>query len=182
MCNSYSLDSNNILTYNLFAYLCLIRVMQSATVTPYFVAESVLISVFFISLWMLLHRRNYCSHKFQDKLGIICMEFHFFFKLLYKQYHHLNNYFSGEYLLDLVPCELEVCRFDTPLKPLQRYRSINLHWNENVVILKQYSLLAALAVVIFHWLQMKWSLWQIPVPPVMKSSSKWRHFRFNVRR
>ena len=31
-----------------------------------------------------------------------------------------------------------------------------------------------------HWLHWKLSLWQLPVQPVMKISSKWRHFRFSV--
>ena len=30
-----------------------------------------------------------------------------------------------------------------------------------------------------HWLHWKLSKWQLPVPPVMKISSKWRHFRFS---
>ena len=29
-----------------------------------------------------------------------------------------------------------------------------------------------------HWLHWKLSFWQLPVQPVMKISSKWRHFRF----
>ena len=33
-----------------------------------------------------------------------------------------------------------------------------------------------------HWLHWKLSKWQLPVQPVMKISSKWRHFRFSVRR
>ena len=32
-----------------------------------------------------------------------------------------------------------------------------------------------------HWLHWKLSFWQLPVQPVMKISSKWRHFRFSVR-
>ena len=32
-----------------------------------------------------------------------------------------------------------------------------------------------------HWLHWKLSKWQLPVQPVMKISSKWRHFRFSVR-
>ena len=31
-----------------------------------------------------------------------------------------------------------------------------------------------------HWLHWKLSKWQLPVQPVMKISSKWRHFRFSV--
>ena len=31
-----------------------------------------------------------------------------------------------------------------------------------------------------HWLHWKLSFWQLPVQPVMKISSKWRHFRFSV--
>ena len=31
-----------------------------------------------------------------------------------------------------------------------------------------------------HWLHWKFSFWQLPVQPVMKISSKWRHFRFSV--
>ena len=31
-----------------------------------------------------------------------------------------------------------------------------------------------------HWLHRKLSKWQLPVQPVMKISSKWRHFRFSV--
>ena len=30
-----------------------------------------------------------------------------------------------------------------------------------------------------HWLHWKLSNWQLPVQPVMKISSKWRHFRFS---
>ena len=30
-----------------------------------------------------------------------------------------------------------------------------------------------------HWLHWKLSKWQLPVQPVMKISSKWRHFRFS---
>ena len=30
-----------------------------------------------------------------------------------------------------------------------------------------------------HWLHWKLSFWQLPVQPVMKISSKWRHFRFS---
>ena len=33
-----------------------------------------------------------------------------------------------------------------------------------------------------HWLHWKLSFWQLPVQPVMKISSKWRHFRFSVYR
>ena len=33
-----------------------------------------------------------------------------------------------------------------------------------------------------HWLHWKLSKWQLPVQPVMKISSKWRHFRFSDRR
>ena len=32
-----------------------------------------------------------------------------------------------------------------------------------------------------HWLHWKLSKWQLPVQPVMKISSKWRHFRFSVK-
>ena len=32
-----------------------------------------------------------------------------------------------------------------------------------------------------HWLHRKLSFWQLSVQPVMKISSKWRHFRFSVR-
>ena len=32
-----------------------------------------------------------------------------------------------------------------------------------------------------HWLHRKLSFWQFSVQPVMKISSKWRHFRFSVR-
>ena len=32
-----------------------------------------------------------------------------------------------------------------------------------------------------HWLHWKLSFWQLSVQPVMKISSKWRHFRFSVR-
>ena len=32
-----------------------------------------------------------------------------------------------------------------------------------------------------HWLHWKLSFWQLPVQPVMKISSKWRHFRFSGR-
>ena len=32
-----------------------------------------------------------------------------------------------------------------------------------------------------HWLHWKLSFWQLPVQPVMKISSKWRHFRFSER-
>ena len=32
-----------------------------------------------------------------------------------------------------------------------------------------------------HWLHWKLSFWQLPVQPVMKISSKWRHFRFSVK-
>ena len=31
-----------------------------------------------------------------------------------------------------------------------------------------------------HWLHWKLSFWQLSVQPVMKISSKWRHFRFSV--
>ena len=31
-----------------------------------------------------------------------------------------------------------------------------------------------------HWLHWKLSKWQLPVQPVIKISSKWRHFRFSV--
>ena len=31
-----------------------------------------------------------------------------------------------------------------------------------------------------HWLHRKLSFWQLSVQPVMKISSKWRHFRFSV--
>ena len=31
-----------------------------------------------------------------------------------------------------------------------------------------------------HWLHWKLSKWQLPVQPVMKISSKWRHFRFSA--
>ena len=31
-----------------------------------------------------------------------------------------------------------------------------------------------------HWLHWKLSVWQLSVQPVMKISSKWRHFRFSV--
>ena len=31
-----------------------------------------------------------------------------------------------------------------------------------------------------HWLHWKLSFWQLPVQPVMKISSKWRHFRFSA--
>ena len=31
-----------------------------------------------------------------------------------------------------------------------------------------------------HWLHWKLSFWQLPVQPVMKISSKWRHSRFSV--
>ena len=31
-----------------------------------------------------------------------------------------------------------------------------------------------------HWLHWKLSFWQLPVQPVTKISSKWRHFRFSV--
>ena len=31
-----------------------------------------------------------------------------------------------------------------------------------------------------HWLHWKLSFWQLPLQPVMKISSKWRHFRFSV--
>ena len=30
-----------------------------------------------------------------------------------------------------------------------------------------------------HWLHLKLSKWQLPVQPLMKISSKWRHFRFS---
>ena len=30
-----------------------------------------------------------------------------------------------------------------------------------------------------HWLHWKLSFWQLPVQPMMKISSKWRHFRFS---
>ena len=30
-----------------------------------------------------------------------------------------------------------------------------------------------------HWLHWKLSKWQLPVQPVIKISSKWRHFRFS---
>ena len=30
-----------------------------------------------------------------------------------------------------------------------------------------------------HWLHWKLSFWQLPVQPVMKISSKWKHFRFS---
>ena len=33
-----------------------------------------------------------------------------------------------------------------------------------------------------HWLHWKLSFWQLSVQPVMKISSKWRHFRFSVYR
>ena len=33
-----------------------------------------------------------------------------------------------------------------------------------------------------HWLHWKLSFWQLSVQPVMKISSKWRHFRFSVTR
>ena len=32
-----------------------------------------------------------------------------------------------------------------------------------------------------HWLYLKLSFWQLSVQPVMKISSKWQHFRFDVR-
>ena len=31
-----------------------------------------------------------------------------------------------------------------------------------------------------HWLHCKLSKWQLPMQPVIKISSKWRHFRFSV--
>ena len=31
-----------------------------------------------------------------------------------------------------------------------------------------------------HWLHWKLSKWQLPVQPMIKISSKWRHFRFSV--
>ena len=33
---------------------------------------------------------------------------------------------------------------------------------------------------VHHWLHWKLSKWQLPVQPVMKISSKWRHFCFSV--
>ena len=34
-------------------------------------------------------------------------------------------------------------------------------------------------IFFYHWLHCKLSLWQLPVQPVMKISSKWRHFLFS---
>ena len=33
----------------------------------------------------------------------------------------------------------------------------------------------------YHWLHWKLSFWQLPMQPVMKISSKWKHFRFSAR-
>ena len=72
-----------------------------------------------------------------------------------------------------------------------------LHWKLSFFM--KFSSLAALEVVIFdeifitgctgschfwwnfhHRLHWKLSKWQLPVQPVMKISSKWRHFHFSV--
>ena len=47
-------------------------------------------------------------------------------------------------------------------------RALMIHWNENVVILKEFSSLAALKVV------------KMAVHPVAKILSKWHHFRFSA--
>ena len=51
--------------------------------------------------------------------------------------------------------------------------TFSIHWNGNVFILMKFSSLAALEVV-------KMTKWQLPLQPVIKISSKWRHFRFSV--
>ena len=45
--------------------------------------------------------------------------------------------------------------------------SVKIHWNGNVVFL----------IIFHHWLHWKLSKWQLPVQPVIKISSKRRHFR-----
>ena len=76
----------------------------------------------------------------------------------------------------------------TMLESLGMYATqiMRVHWNGNVFALMKFSSLAALEIVkIFwrnfhHWLHWKLSFRQLQVQPVMKISSKWWHFHFNV--